>query len=168
MRKTILFIGGGIETVPGVVLAREMGLRVVVSDRNPKAPCFRHADAALIADTYSADENIATAQAFNRDHGPIHGVLCLATDVPLTVARTAKALGLPGLDVETARLAMDKLAMKDRFAQRGVRIPWYSQVQSADALKTMVCERSNPLVLKPVDSRGARGVMRLSGQVDLD
>ena len=42
--RCILFIGGGIETLSGVLLAKSMGLHVVVSDANPNAPCMSEAD----------------------------------------------------------------------------------------------------------------------------
>ncbi len=168
MDKTILFIGGGIETVPGIVLAKRMGLRVWVSDRNPGAPGFRHADAGLVADTYNAEQTIEEVRSHTRRHGPIHGVLCLATDVPLTVARVAEALSLPGLPIKTAQLAMDKLAMKDRFAEKGIAIPWYRAVTSAAHLHKILDREGLPMVIKPVDSRGARGVLRLTEAVDPD
>lgn len=167
MKKTLLFVGGGIETRPGVQMARDMGLQVIVSDRNPQAPCFQDAHFALQADTYSAEETVGAVEAWSAQHGPIHGVICLGVDVPLTVALTAQAFGLPGIPPESARLAMDKLAMKDRFADRGVAIPWYSAVESHSHLVDLVAQQQRTLVLKPVDSRGARGVLRLTPDVDL-
>ena len=34
--KTLLFIGGGMEALPGIEKARDLGLHVVVSDMNPR------------------------------------------------------------------------------------------------------------------------------------
>ena len=36
--KTIWVVGGGIESIPGLVLAKKMGLMVVVSDGTLDAP----------------------------------------------------------------------------------------------------------------------------------
>jgi len=168
MEKTLLFVGGGIETLPGVVLAKEMGLRVIVSDRNPDAPCFKESHDHLIADTYNGPETIAALQKWTEINGGIHGVLCLGVDVPLTAALVAQAFGLPGISPESAQLAMDKLAMKHCFAREGVAIPWFGPVTSVAHLAELVSEQKHTLVLKPVDSRGARGVIRLKPQVDLD
>ena len=168
MTKTLLFIGGGREALPGVRLARAMGYRVVVSDRNPQAPCFAEADDHIVASTFDVDASVTAAVDFHRHRSPIDGVMCLATDVPLTVASIAEALHLPGIPVEVARLAMDKLAMKIKFAGDGVPIPWFSSVESADHLRNLVAERDCLLVIKPVDSRGSRGVLRLEQGVDLE
>ena len=91
----------------------------------------------------------------------------MAADVPLTVASVAAALGLPGISVETARLAADKLAMKQAFQAAGVPIPWFQAIGSLDELRVVVADRGFPIVLKPVDGRGARGVLRLTPATDL-
>lgn len=164
----MLFIGGGIETVPGIMRAHDMGLWVVVSDQSVDAPACQLADACLHASTYDVAVTVSAAEAFHLSQRPIDGVLCLATDVPLTVASVAAALNLPGIPPESARLAMDKLAMKERFKADGVPVPWFRAVRSAAELKQDLEQVGLPLVLKPVDSRGARGVLRLAADTDLD
>jgi biotin carboxylase len=166
-KKTVLFVGGGIEAVPALQLARRMGLCVVVSDKDPKAPGFAHADDGFVASTYDVEATVEAAKRFARERGPIDGVLSCAVDVPVTVARVAQELGLHGLGLETARLSADKLAMKERFARDGVPIPWFCAVSSARQLEDIVGERGFELVLKPVDSRGSRGVLRLGEKIDL-
>lgn len=167
-QRTILLISGGIEAVPGIRLAKSMGLHVVVSDMNSNAPGFALADNHLMASTYDVDATVAAATQYHRTVRPIDGVICIASDVPLTVASVAAALGLPGISIASAQLATDKLAMKERFAIDGVPIPWFRPVESASHLLHLVGEQSYPLVLKPVDSRGSRGVLRLTPKVDLD
>jgi biotin carboxylase len=165
--KTLLFIGGGMEALPGIEKARDLGLHVVVSDMNPQAPGMLASHGQLLASTYDVAATLRAAIRYHREVRPIDGVMCLATDVPLTVASVAADLGLPGIPVEVAARAMDKLAMKEKFAADGVAIPWFSAVESAEHLQTLVKERGLPLVLKPVDSRGGRGVQRLTPEVDL-
>jgi len=143
-----------------------MGLRVVVSDRNPAAPGLAAADDAVEADTYDVDATIAAALEY-RSKKRIDGVISMAADVPMTVAGVADALGLPGITLEAARLAADKLAMKRAFQRAGIPIPWFRAIRSVDDLKQAIAERGYPIVLKPVDSRGARGVLRLTETTDL-
>ncbi|ABA88368.1 hypothetical protein Pcar_1119 [Syntrophotalea carbinolica DSM 2380] len=165
--KTLMFVGGGIEALPGIEKARDLGLHVVVSDMNPQAPGLQAADGRLIASTYDVEATLTEVRRYHREVRPIDGVMCLATDVPLTVAAVAADLGLPGIPVEVAARAMDKLAMKEKFAADGVAIPWFSAVESVEHLQTLVKEQGLPLVLKPVDSRGGRGVQRLTPEVNL-
>ena len=166
--KTLLIVSGGLEAVPGIKKAKEMGLFVVVSDMNPKAPGFAFADDAVIASTYDVDATVAAAVRYHREKRTIDGVMCMASDVPLTVASIAEALGLPGVPVEAAKLASDKMAMKLRFKEKGIDIPWFLEVENVAHLQGIVRQKGFPLVIKPVDSRGARGVLRLTEQVDLN
>jgi len=144
-----------------------MGLHVVVSDGNAEAPGLSHADDAIIASTYGIEETIAAAYKYRREVRPIHGVTSIAADVPLTVARFAEALELPGIPVGAAELAPDKLRMKECFVEAGIPVPWFSDVESPDHLASILAERDTDMVIKPVDSRGARGVLRIGPGADI-
>ncbi|HEY0107662.1 MAG TPA: ATP-grasp domain-containing protein [Rhizomicrobium sp.] len=168
MGKTLLIVSGGIEAVDAAKRAKEMGHYVVVSDRDPAAPSFAFADSCLIADVYGAHETASAADRFSRKIRKIDGVICVAADAPVTAATVAKRLGLPGISIESAELACDKVAMKRRFAQCGVKVPWFDEVATPQALARIAIERGRDLVIKPVDSRGSRGVQRVAQVADLD
>ena len=168
MAKTILIVSGGVEAADAAKRAKEMGHYVVVSDRDVAAPGFAHADSCLIADVYGADETAAAAERFSRKIKKIDGVICVAADAPVTTATVAQRLNVPGISLESARLASDKLAMKRRFAEANVAVPWFAEVETPQALARVAIERGRELVIKPVDSRGSRGVQRVSHVADLD
>jgi biotin carboxylase len=168
LSRTLLVVSGGVEALPGIEIAKSMGLHVAVSDMNPDAPGFALADDHLIASTYDVEATVTAARTYHEQVRPLDGVICIASDVPLTVASVAAALELPGIPMESARLATDKLAMKERFAADGVSIPWFSPVSSAAHLRELVAVQGQPLVIKPVDSRGSRGVLRLLPDTDLN
>ena len=165
--KTLLIVSGGIEAADAAKRAKEMGHMVVVSDIDPNAPGFAFADSCLIADVYGAEETAAAAERYNRKIRKIDGVLCVAADAPITAAKVAERLGLPGLPVHVAELACDKLAMKKCFRDAGVAVPWFQEVATPQELQRIAVERGRDLVIKPVDSRGSRGVQRVALVADL-
>jgi biotin carboxylase len=165
--KTLLIISGGIEAADAARRAKEMGHTVVVSDRDPQAPGFAFADSCLIADVYGPSETAAAAERYSRKIRRIDGVICVAADAPVTAATVAQRLRLPGLPVHVAELACDKLAMKKCFRSAGVNIPWFSEVSTPQELQRLAIERGRDLVIKPVDSRGSRGVQRVAQVEDL-
>jgi biotin carboxylase len=167
-KKTLLIISGGIEAADAAKRAREMGHTVVVSDRDPEAPGFAFADSCLIADVYGANETAAAAERYNRKIRKIDGVICVAADAPVTAATVAQRLRLPGLPVHVAELACDKLAMKKAFRSAGVAVPWFAEVNTPQELQRIAVERGRDLVIKPVDSRGSRGVQRIAQVDDLN
>lgn len=158
--KTLWVVGGGIEAVPGIQRAKSMGLTVIVSDGNPQAPGFAYADSGLIIDTYDAKATALMAQAVN-EKTHIDGVIVLAADVPVTVAMAAQAIGTPGLPLPVAKLGADKLAMKQRLHNVGIRTAKGVQVKSSGELKRLWDQFGRDVVVKPFDSRGARGVSRV-------
>jgi len=165
--KTLLIISGGIEASDAARRAKEMGHTVVVSDRDPNAPGFAFADSCLIADVYGPTETAAAAERYSRKIRKIDGVLCVAADAPVTAATVAQRLRIPGLPVHVAELACDKLAMKRAFRSAGVNVPWFAEVSTPQELQRIAIERGRDLVIKPVDSRGSRGVQRIAKVEDL-
>jgi biotin carboxylase len=167
MEKTLLILSGGIEAAGAARRAKDMGLYVVVSDRDPQAPGFAHADSCIIADVYSPEETLAAARRYALKLRKLDGVICVAADAPLTAATVAQHLGLPGISTDSAKLATDKLAMKERFLAAGVPVPWFSPVATPQALQRMAVERGRDLIVKPVDGRGSSGMQRVSAAADL-
>ncbi|NDV23210.1 phosphoribosylglycinamide synthetase [Desulfovibrio sp. JC022] len=161
MKKTLIVIGAGLESIPVLKKAVDMGLHVVAVDANPQAPGFTYAHESIIGCVYTPEKSVAALTEWSQKGGKPHGVICAAVDAPGTVAAVADHFRLTAVSAETARLATDKKAMKDRFAERGIPIPWYQEIFSADELIRILDERRETLVIKPVDSRGARGVLRL-------
>lgn len=171
MPKTLLIIGAGAEQVPAYQAAKARGLTVVGSDGNPEAPALAWADHRLIASTRDANATLAAVQAFtaHNAHAAIDGVMTIANDVPYTVAVVAQALGLPGIPLQAARSVSHKLLMKQAFAAHGVPCPWFSAVADAAELARLVHGGGDRrFVIKPVDGRGARGVLLIDRHSDLD
>ena len=165
--KTVLIVSGGIEAADAARRAKELGYYVVVSDRDTEAPGFAFADSCLIADVYSPTETAAAAERYHRKIRKIDGVICVAADAPVTAATVCQRLGIRGLPLHAAETACDKLSMKHRFLEAGVPIPWFAAVETPQALQRIAIERGNNLVIKPVDSRGSRGVQRIAHVADL-
>jgi len=167
-KKTLLIVSGGVQAIHGIKRAKDFGCHVVVSDLNPNAPGFDLADDRLIASTYDPAQTLAAAENYHRTVRPIDGVITIGCDAPLTVATVADRLKIPGIPIEAAELAQDKLAMKRRFAEAGVPVPWFAPLADAEQLHAIIKQRGYGLVVKPVDSRGSRGVQRLKPGADLE
>ncbi len=158
--KTILFIGGGRETTYAVKHAQSMGLRAMVVDGKVECPCTSIADEYLQVDINDAKQT--STNLFCTD---IDGVICAASDFPATAATVAQALGLNGISPLTGWTSSSKLEMKIRFQEAGLNVPRFHDVRAGEHLKALVSEEPYPLVIKPHDSRGSRGVMRVNGDV---
>jgi len=168
MSKTLLIISGGIEAVHAIRQAQRSGLHVVVSDMDPDAPGMRIADDTLVASTYDAAETSSAAKFYASTVRPIDGVIAVGADVPITIAAVVDALGISGITKDAASLAANKLAMKERLQADGVPVPWFAGIASPQELADHLTARKETLVIKPVDSRGSRGVQRVKTGDDLE
>jgi biotin carboxylase len=160
--KAILFIGGGEETLPAIHLAKSMQLKTIVIDYDVSCPCFSESDFQIVCSTYDVDSCVRESKNFNNTVHKISGVICVANDVPLSVASVASELKLPGIPVTAAKIASDKILMKDHFKKHGISIPWYKEIFSISDLRKEITDKNQVYVIKPVDSRGARGVQKIN------
>lgn len=159
----LICLGGSIESLPILRRAREMGHRLIVVDKNENAPGYEFADGLVIASCYHATETLDTLKEFfciGCDYKP-DGVLCAAIDAPNVASAVAEAFGLPGLSVEAAGLGADKLRQVITLTSASCPCPNYEYGFPPESTKHF-----EGWVIKPLDSRGARGVMRLLPGVD--
>lgn len=157
--KTLWVIGASAESLVGIRQLKALGLHLVVADGNPDAPGFVCADHRVVVSTYDVDAMVRASLEYRSGGNAVDGVLAMCADVPVTAAAVARALGLPGLAPETARAVADKLLMKERLMAAGVPVPWFCPVHSLSDLESLARRRGFPFVIKPIDSRGARGVL---------
>ncbi|MEC7961246.1 MAG: ATP-grasp domain-containing protein, partial [Pseudomonadota bacterium] len=98
----------------------------------------------------------------------INGVMTIANDVPFTVASIAEELNLKGISLETARIASDKLLMKKILKENNINIPEFKEIFSGEEIKKLIEEWGEPIIVKPNDGRGARGVIRVTKNIDFN
>jgi isopentenyl diphosphate isomerase/L-lactate dehydrogenase-like FMN-dependent dehydrogenase/biotin carboxylase len=164
--KHLLIIGGGPFQVPAIKTARSMGLKVAVTDYNPEAEGMLIADHPIVVSTRNINLTVNTAKEFHQTC-PLDGVMTLGTDASQTVAAVADALNLPGIPFEVAERATDKIKMRHCLREHGVPVPDYRPIWSLEEARRAVHEMPLPLVIKPCDNMGARGVKKILCADDL-
>ena len=70
-------------------------------------------------------------------------------------------MDLPGMPFEVAMRASDKSLMRERFREKGLPSPRFVSLGAGVDSETATSGLSFPMVVKPVDSMGARGVRRI-------
>lgn len=163
--KTILLLGGSADQLYAIKTAKCMGLKVVVVDGNPSSPGFALADDYAVVSTRDLP---ALKQFVDGLTYPVHGVAVMGSDISQYVSALAEHLSLPCIPLQAAEIATDKLKMKQCFAAHGLPIPWFSAVDSLKQLLEVIAERGLPLIIKPVDRSGARGVFLLKEGMDIE
>lgn len=98
----------------------------------------------------------------------IDAILSIASDVAVpTIAFIAEKLGLIANSVFSASISTNKFLMRSRFLEAGLKSPKYYSITSSD--KILLKEQLNfPLIVKPTDRSGSRGVTIANNQRDLE
>ncbi len=165
-RKNLLIIGAGKEQIEAYIQAKKLGLNVIGSDINPNAPGFKYSDHQIIASTRDVKETMDAVSSFNKKF-TINGVMTVANDVAFTVASVAKILNLPSIPIKLAEICSNKLLLKKYLVKKNIATPNYEKIYSKNDLKDLLFRWGYPIIIKPVDGRGARGVILIRDENDL-
>jgi biotin carboxylase len=165
----LLVLGGSTDQLFMLKTARDMGLRSACLDGNARAPGLGAADLAAALDFSDLPAVFAWVDAQRAAGEMLQGVATMGSDVPHLVAAIAARYGWCGPSPETGRLATDKLAMKERFAELGVGVPRFGAVHDGGDVRKLWREwNCRQVVIKPTDRAGSRGVRVLSRDDQID
>lgn len=149
-KKSILIFGVGPLQKSIIERAKLMGLYTIGIDPMADASCRDAVDAFEIVGGQDFEGTCAVVEKYD-----VKAIVTAATDKPLVMmARVAEKYGFPFYSIETAQWSTDKYQMKQRFLEGGVpcaRGRLIAKVDEADDLYF-------PLIVKPRDNSGSRGV----------
>jgi biotin carboxylase len=162
--KTLLILGAGKEQVAAIKAARAKGIRTLVLDFNAKADGCALADEFHPVSTRDKDAILRFVRGYP---GGIDGVMTIASDIPHMVSAAGEALGVRHIPPSVAELCVHKLRMKEKLNAAGVNVPAFMRIVSLGELQDFIGHVGFPVVIKPVDNSGARGVQRLTSGMDI-
>jgi biotin carboxylase len=154
----LLVLGGSAFQLPAIRRARELGHYVVTCDYLPDNPGHRFANEYHNVSTTDAEGVLALARATAVD-----GVLAFASDpAAWTAAYVASDLKLPGNSPEAVRILSNKPAFRSWLRSHGFRAPRFAAPSSVDEAADAIRELGLPVIVKPCDSSGSKGVHRIT------
>lgn len=159
-RKAILVFGVGELQQSIISRAKKMNLFVVGIDPCEDAYCKDDCDAFEVVGGQDFDGTLAVAKKYN-----VSAIVTAATDKPLVMmARVATELHLPFFSQETAEWSTDKFQMKQRFIEGNVPCARGRLIHNSEEAKDLYF----PLICKPRDNSGSRGVKLCRDLSELD
>lgn len=147
--KKLLILGGFPQMIEIIAAAKEMGIYVIVADRDPGSPSKKFADLAVNISTNDVDGLEKLCKTEN-----VSGVFTGFEDFNIHVAcELCERLKLPFYATrEQLALITNKINFKDCCRRYGVPvIEQYTLQQAID-------ENKYPYIIKPADSYGSRGI----------
>ena len=165
MKDGIVIVSAGVMQVPAIKAARELGLFVIATDRDPDAPGFEFCDEQVVLDSKDADGHREFAVE-NREKFNIRGAFA-GSDVAITVAAMTEALGLPGISPEVARRSNNKALMKERWIRDGIPTPFGAEASTLKEASSILDRVGFPAIVKAVDNAASRGSVKIESRQEL-
>ncbi len=162
--STLVVLGGADGAITTLQAARRVGVRTICVDMRADAPAIPYADEFLNISTRDVDRLAAVLSA----RSDIAGVVSPASDVNLPAQFALnERLGLPsGLSPDALKASVDKGFFRDTCDRLGMPGPRF--VQGTPAEVKAAKGLAYPLIVKPTDSSGGRGISVCYSPADLD
>ena len=160
-KRKILMLGGSAQQVPAIQAAKELGYYTVLIDYLPDNP------GQYIADKWYAESttDVETVYRIAKEEG-VSGILPYASDpAALPAAIVAEKLGLPTNPASSVEILGVKHKFRKFLQDNGFPCPvtyTFSPGLDEEFLQSELEKLKFPIVLKPTDSSGSKGVSFLS------
>ncbi len=163
--KKIMILGAGIYQVPLIKTAKRLGVYTIVVSIPGHYPGFAIADKVYYENTTDYEKVLEIAK-----EEQIDGIVTAGTDVAvITIGKVCDEMGLCGLSFEAAQIAANKLLMKTKYEEYGVRTAKFREIPlDVSDVAERVKGLSFPLIFKSVDSSGSRGIVRVDSEAGFD
>lgn len=163
MKKKLLILGGTYFQIPVIQYAKSAGYEVITCDYLPNNPGHKLADAYYNVSTTDLDGVLTLSEKLRID-----GILAYASDpAAMTAAYVGHRLGLPANPVEAVRI----LSQKDVYRRHLEKIEFACPRSISGQTKQEILDAADslvfPVMVKPTDSSGSKGVTKVQSKDDL-
>ena len=161
--KRVLMLGGSLQQIPAIKQAKEMGIYVITCDYLPDNPGHQIADEYYNVSTADKNKVLELAEKLKID-----GIVAYASDPAApTAAYISEKLDLPGNPYESVCILTQKDLFRKFLSEHGFNTPKAKGYTSfSDALADFD-DFKMPVMVKPVDSSGSKGVVKIFSKDEL-
>lgn len=162
--KKILLLGGSRYLLPVIKSAHELGLHVITCDYLPDNIAHKYSDEYVNVSIIDKEAVLEAAKKLEID-----GIMSFATDPGVvTAAYVAEKLGLPyGGSYESVSILQDKGRFRSFLTEHNFNVPHAKSYKNLEDALRDTDFFTWPVIVKPVDSAGSKGVTRVDDKNEL-
>lgn len=162
--KKLLILGGSRYIIPAIKAAHQLGVYVISCDYLPDNIGHRYSDEYHNVSIIEKEKVLELAGRLHVD-----GILSFATDPGVEAAAyAAEKLGLPTSPYESVHILQNKNLFRAFLKEHGFNVPWFKSYSNiAEAIQDAETFPF-PVIVKPVDSAGSKGVTRVERNDELE
>ena len=163
--KKLLLLGGTRYLVPVIQQAKKLGYHTITCDYLPNNISHKYSDEYHNVSIVEQEKVLKLAESLAVD-----GVMSFACDPGVTTAAyVAEKIGLPAPGpYESVALLQNKGAFRHFLAENGFTVPKAASFRRETYLPERISSFRFPLIVKPTDSAGSKGVSKVERIQDLE
>ena len=155
--KKLLMLGGAPSQVVAIRRAKEMGYYVITCDYLENNPGHTISDEYHNVSTVDKEGVLNLAKSLSVD-----GVVCYISDPGIpTAAYVAEKLGLPSSPYDSVKILSNKDLFRSYLQKHQFNVPQSKGYATLEEAKAEIHTFKLPVMIKPVDSSGSRGVSKI-------
>lgn len=160
-RKKLMLLGGIRYLLPVIKAAHEQGYYVITADYLPDNIAHRYSDEYVNVSIIDKEAVLKVAR-----EKQIDGIMSFGVDPGVvTAAYVAEQMGLPCFGpYESVEILQNKDRFRTFLMQNGFNVPWAFGFASVEEALSAKSEFGYPLIVKPTDSAGSKGVTRVDDE----
>jgi biotin carboxylase len=152
-----MILGAGPFQVPAIRKARALGCHVITVDYLPHNVGHQYGHQYVNVSTLDKQGVLQAARDLHID-----GICTFSSDVAVpTVAYVCEQLGLAGANTGVAEIMATKNRFRAFLRDEGLNCPAFFSGDRYEAIERAMSELRPPLIFKPVDTSGSRGITRI-------
>lgn len=98
----------------------------------------------------------------------VDGILTIATDIAVpTVNYVATKMRLVGNSIESGEISTNKFQMREVLSHNFVKCPTYFKISALEEMVAIQSKLTYPIIVKPVDRSGSKGVTKVENEDSL-
>lgn len=164
MQKKILFLGASKFQMPPIKYAKKQGHYVITCDYSPENPGHEFADEYHNVSTTDKQAVLKLAEKLKID-----GIVAYASDPSApTQAYVGNKLGLPANPYESVKILARKDLFRDFLEKNNFLTPKSNSFYNLFDAKEWLNKLTFPIIVKPVDSSGSKGVTKVAKIKDVE
>lgn len=158
-KKKILLLGGTVYLVPVIETIHKLGYEAITCDYLPDNVAHKYADAYYNVSIVDEDAVLKLAKELKID-----GIMSFATDPGVkTASYVQEQLGLPSQGpYESVKILQNKSLFRQFLKDNGFNCPIAFSFTRLDEALNSANSFPYPVIVKPVDSAGSKGVSRVN------
>ena len=161
--KKVLMLGGSLYQTYAIKEAVKMGYYVITCDYLPSNPGHQYAHEYHNVSTTDKEAVLKLARQLNVD-----GIVAYASDPAApTAAYVCEQLGLPTSPYKSVEILSKKHLFRKYLSDHGFNVPRAQSYTSYQEAEKDIDSFNLPIMVKPVDSSGSKGINKLTDKSKL-